>query len=484
MNEQAPQEKPVLEPKRGLAEQIKAEHGEDVYRCYQCQKCSAGCPMTFAMDYPPSQIMRMIQLGQEDELLASKTIWACVTCNTCSIRCPNDIDIALVIDSLRERVLQEGKTPAVENVALFHKYFLDNVRKRGRTFEGELLARYQLKTGQAVGNAMLGPANVPQRPHRPPAGKCVEQEGLPGDLQQGREAGRAQMKRIGYYKSCSLNASSNDYARSLEMSFSKLGTRLVPIDDWNCCGASSAHSTNELLGLALPARNLALAEQQGLTTLLVPCSACYSRMLTAAEKIRKNDDLAAEINEVIAPLRYMGTVQVKNILEILWNEVGANEILHAKKHDLGGMKVVCYYGCYLTRTPGVACFDNRENPQSMENLLRMVGAEPLDWPFKTDCCGAGYSLIDAPVTLQLCEKMYDMAHQLGADAIVATCPLCQTNLDVNQDKLISQKSVPYRMPVFYISDLIGVAAGADFGNKLWRQRFVDPRELLNRYALA
>ncbi len=156
MNEQAPQERPVLEPKRGLAEEIKIDHGEDVYRCYQCLKCSAGCPMTFAMDYPPSQIMRMIQLGQEDELLASKTIWVCLTCNTCSIRCPNDIDIALVIDSLRERALKKGRRPAVENVGLFHKYFLDNVRKRGRTFEGELLARYQLKTGQAFQNAGLG----------------------------------------------------------------------------------------------------------------------------------------------------------------------------------------------------------------------------------------------------------------------------------------------------------------------------------------
>lgn len=156
MTEEAPQEGPVLEPKRGLAEQIKAEHGEDVYRCYQCLKCSAGCPMTFAMDYPPSQIMRMVQLGLEDELLASKTIWVCLTCNTCSIRCPNDIDIALVIDSLRERVLEKGRPAAVENVALFHKYFLNNVRKRGRTFEGELLARYQLKTGQAFQNAGLG----------------------------------------------------------------------------------------------------------------------------------------------------------------------------------------------------------------------------------------------------------------------------------------------------------------------------------------
>ncbi len=156
MDEQASQERPVLEPKRGLAEEIKAEVGEDAYRCYQCLKCSAGCPMTFAMDYPPNQIMRMVQLGQEDELLASKTIWVCLTCNTCSIRCPNDIDIALVIDSLRERVLRKGRVPAKENVALFHKYFLENVRKRGRTFEGELLARYQLKTGQAFQNAGLG----------------------------------------------------------------------------------------------------------------------------------------------------------------------------------------------------------------------------------------------------------------------------------------------------------------------------------------
>jgi len=147
---------PALEPKAGLAEDIKARCGEDVSRCYQCLKCSAGCPMTFAMDYPPSQIMRLVQLGQEEQLLASRTIWVCLTCNTCSIRCPNGIDIALVIDSLRERALQQGVGAAVEQVPLFHKYFLNNVRKYGRTFESELLTRYQLKTGQAMSNAALG----------------------------------------------------------------------------------------------------------------------------------------------------------------------------------------------------------------------------------------------------------------------------------------------------------------------------------------
>lgn len=292
------------------------------------------------------------------------------------------------------------------------------------------------------------------------------------------------MKRIGYYKSCSLNASSKDYARSLEMAFSSLGTELVPVRDWSCCGASSAHSTDELLGLALPARNLALAEQQGLTTLMVPCSACYTRMLTAAERMRKEDDLAAEINEILDPLRYLGTVQVKNILEILQSEIGADEILRAKRHDLKGMRVACYYGCYLTRTPGVPSFDDRENPMAMERLLRLLGAEPVDWPYKTDCCGAGFSLIEPAYTVRLCEQLYEMAHQLGAEAIVATCPLCQTNLDVNQDKLIREKGLQYKMPVFYISDLIGLATGCELGNKQWRKHFVDPRELLSRHAVS
>ncbi len=292
------------------------------------------------------------------------------------------------------------------------------------------------------------------------------------------------MKRIGYYKSCSLHASSEDYARSLEMAFSKLGTELVPVNDWSCCGASSAHSTDEMLGLALPARNLALAEEQGLTTLLVPCSACYTRMLTAAERMRKEDDLSAEINEILHPQRYLGTVQVKNILEILWNEVGADVILHALKKDLKGMRVACYYGCYLTRTPGVPSFDDQENPQSMERLIRLLGAEPVEWPYKTDCCGAGFSLIDPSYSEQLCGKLCDMAHRLGVEALVATCPLCQTNLDVNQDKLVREKGLPYKMPVFYISDLIAMAVGCELGGKQWRKHFVDPRDLLSSRALA
>lgn len=146
----------ALRPTAALADEIREHCGEDVYRCYQCLKCTAGCPMTFAMDVLPSQVIRLAQLGQEDLLLGSRTIWVCVTCYTCSVRCPNDIDIALVIDSLREKAVRSEYPAAKKHIALFHEYFLDNVRKRGRTFEGEFLTRYQIKTGQVTKNAMLG----------------------------------------------------------------------------------------------------------------------------------------------------------------------------------------------------------------------------------------------------------------------------------------------------------------------------------------
>ena len=291
------------------------------------------------------------------------------------------------------------------------------------------------------------------------------------------------MKQIGYYKSCPLDASSNDYATSLETVFASLGTELVELEDWNCCGASSAHATSELLGHTLPARNLALAEAQGLTTLMAPCSACYARLLSSAEKIRKDDEAAAEINEILEPLNYKGTVQVKNILEILWDEVGPDKILHAKQKDLQGMKVACYYGCYLTRLPGIACSDDRENPQAMERLLRLVGAEPVDWPYKTDCCGAGFQAVDNLMSVQLCEKMYDMAAKIGAEAIVATCPLCQTNMDMNQDWLKREKGISYNIPVFYITDLLGLAFRSDLGWSHWRKHFVNPNPLFKQYSL-
>ena len=124
--------------------------------CYQCQKCSAGCPVAFAMDYKPNQIMQMVSLGMEERILASKTIWVCASCYTCSTRCPNDIDIARVMDWLRQSALKGGVMPAEKEVPIFHAAFLDSIRRRGRVHELSLMLRYKIRSGKLWDDFKLG----------------------------------------------------------------------------------------------------------------------------------------------------------------------------------------------------------------------------------------------------------------------------------------------------------------------------------------
>ncbi len=128
----------------------------NVQDCYQCQKCSAGCPVAFAMDFKPNQVMQMVSLGMKDRLLSSKTIWVCASCYTCSTRCPNDIDIAKVMDWLRQTAIREGVPPAEKEVALFHSTFLEAIRSNGRVHELSMMVRYKQKTGKWMEDFKLG----------------------------------------------------------------------------------------------------------------------------------------------------------------------------------------------------------------------------------------------------------------------------------------------------------------------------------------
>ena len=132
------------------------ESGINIQDCYQCQKCSAGCPVVFAMDFKPNQIMQMVSLGMKERVLSCKTIWVCASCYICSTRCPNDIDIAKVMDWLRQSALHEGVTPAEKEVPLFHAAFLDSIRTHGRVHELGMMARYKMKTGKFLDDFKLG----------------------------------------------------------------------------------------------------------------------------------------------------------------------------------------------------------------------------------------------------------------------------------------------------------------------------------------
>jgi heterodisulfide reductase subunit B len=235
--------------------------------------------------------------------------------------------------------------------------------------------------------------------------------------------------KLSYYPGCSLKTSSRFYETSIKKAFTFYGIELEEVDDWSCCGASAAHTVDEKLAHLLAARNLALAEKRD-QAFFAPCSACYIRSRMTNEKIRDDADFQTEVNEAIGPLKCEGTLEVKNIIEVLDDYVGVETIGRTRKYDLSGLKVVPYYGCVLTRTMHMKPFDDKENPESMDSLLQALDIKVLPWPYKMDCCGAGKTLTDKDVTRRLSEKIMDRAITAGAHAIVTPCPLCQLNLDL------------------------------------------------------
>ena len=282
-----------------------------------------------------------------------------------------------------------------------------------------------------------------------------------------------QARQYVYYPGCSQHSTGLEYGLSTEAVFRHLGMQLNELPDWNCCGASSAHSMSHTLGLALPARNLALAQAVG-NDLLTPCAACFNRMISADYALRNNAETRAEIEELVG-FKYTGQVSVRPIMAALYQDYGTEKIAAQVKRPLKGLKVVTYYGCLLVRPPRVVQFDDPDNPHVMAELLRAIGAQVMDWSHATDCCGAGLSLSRSDLVQSLVGKLAERAREAGAQALVTACPLCQVNLEMRQN------SDP-KMPAFYITELIGLALGVPEADKWWRKHLIDPQPVLREMA--
>ena len=268
------------------------------------------------------------------------------------------------------------------------------------------------------------------------------------------------MARMSYafYPGCSLESTALEYAMSTRAVCAALDIELNELDDWVCCGASAAHIRSEDLGLALPLINLAQAEQQG-RDVMTCCSACHSRMKTAAHTLRDDPALRARLNDLAEEPQFESRPEVYNILEVLGREVGADDIRSHVTHPLEGLKVACYYGCLLTRIPKDLRTDSAEHPVMMDELLTAAGAETVDWPHKTECCGASLTLAGRPTVFRLVREILQVARENGADCIAVGCPLCQANLDMYQSDAQGKYGDVPSMPVFYFTQLVGLAMG-------------------------
>lgn len=291
---------------------------------------------------------------------------------------------------------------------------------------------------------------------------------------------KARHEGVAYYPGCSLHGTSREFDESLRAVAQALGIRITEIDDWSCCGASSAHTTDHLLGVALPARNLALAEAQGFDRVLAPCAACYNRLAAARLAIAEEDGLAARMPDILGR-PFQNSVEVFNAVQLLRDAAATiTERAAATRtpNPLVGVKLAAYYGCMLVRPVEVCGYDDPEDPTSMDEIIAACGAQPLDWNMKVECCGAAFSVSRTASVLRLGRAIIDDARAHGAEAIVVACPLCHSNLDLRQKAMTERGEEP--LPVLFITQLVGLALGLPTAALGLGRHFVSTSPLLTR----
>jgi len=279
--------------------------------------------------------------------------------------------------------------------------------------------------------------------------------------------------KFSYFPGCTVHSTSLEYGKSTDTVFETLGVDLVEIEDWNCCGAAATHSINHLLSLCLPARNIAIAQSAEAGPLVIPCAGCFNMMKRAEHALKTDEAKRKEIEEVVG-FTYQPSFEIMALIDVIVNRIGLDQVRDKVKKPLKGMKAACYYGCALVRHPKVTQLDDPENPRMLDRLMATLGAETVKWSYKIDCCGADLALTYGDVVKKMVGKIVAMAKEAGAQCIVTSCGLCQANLEMRQD---------VGLPIFYFTELMGVAFGAEKRDQWWGKHMISPKGLLESLGL-
>ncbi|MCL4467092.1 MAG: heterodisulfide reductase-related iron-sulfur binding cluster [Chloroflexi bacterium] len=467
----------VLQLDEQLAKEIEEVCGENAYLCYQCRKCTAGCPLSEAMDLAPNQVVRAIQLGQTDLVFDSTTIWLCSGCETCVTRCPQRVDLPKMMDALRRAALKAGHKPKLPAVANFYNAASRDIKLAGRLPEVYLMAELNLRNGNLFKDMDLawelfkrGKINVlpefarAKAPDKPRPMPVAEDE-------------------IAYYPGCSSHGTAREFDESTRAVAAALGVNLVEPEGWVCCGSSAVHATSHELATEMPLRNLALVAAGGHDAVTTPCASCFSRFKTAIYDLNREEELRGALKAKTG-YEYRGEVAVEHLIDTFANRVGYDKVRATVKQPLAGLKVVAYYGCLLTRPKDVTGAADAEYPLTMDRLLRAAGAEVLDWSYKTECCGASLALSETQQMYRLTDRILDNAQAVGAEAVVVACPLCQSNLDARQPQINKALGRSYRLPILYFTEALGLAFGLSPRQLGLQRHVVDVNPLLAAKGLA
>jgi heterodisulfide reductase subunit B2 len=268
---------------------------------------------------------------------------------------------------------------------------------------------------------------------------------------------------VTYYPGCSLGASAKDYNESTKAVCTALDIRLNELPDWTCCGATSAHSLDAELAISLPILNISRAEESG-NDMIVPCPLCFNRLKRAKEAVKSY-------------------INIHDLGSFIGQDVILNKINSLLKFPLSDIKAVCYYGCMADRPPKVTGSLDYENPCSMDKIANILGVDVRQWSYKTDCCGASFSISRRDIVYTLVKKLYDKALETGAECIIVSCQMCQANLDLYQKDISAHFGEIYDIPIFYFTEMIGLALGLKDVHKWLKRHMVNPVPFLEERNL-
>ncbi|UCD71629.1 MAG: CoB--CoM heterodisulfide reductase iron-sulfur subunit B family protein [Syntrophobacterales bacterium] len=284
-----------------------------------------------------------------------------------------------------------------------------------------------------------------------------------------------------YFPGCTLNTKAQNLDEAGRGCAKVLGFELKELSNWTCCGATFPLAKDDIMALAPPARLLARAKEEG-STLTTLCSVCFNVIKRTNQLIKGDEEKREKINTFIE-MNYQGDVQVLHYLEILKREVGFDTMKGALKRNLQGMKVAPFYGCMLLRPFEEMEFDDKEAPKIFEEFLDAINCEPVDFPYKIECCGAFQSVGAPEVAVECAYAILNSALRNGAEAVTTTCPLCQFNIDNMQREIHQRYNGFPGIPIIYFTQLLGVALGLPVETLEFHRNDVDPRPLLKKKGL-
>ncbi|UCC28279.1 MAG: CoB--CoM heterodisulfide reductase iron-sulfur subunit B family protein [Candidatus Bathyarchaeota archaeon] len=262
-----------------------------------------------------------------------------------------------------------------------------------------------------------------------------------------------------FFIGCTIPYRVTNYEVSARKTFAKLGIELVEMSDFNCCGLPVDPASHEMM-MVLAARNLCLAEQQGLDIITL-CTGCAGTLRKVNRALKEEKELRNRVNEYLSKvgMEFKGTIEAKHFIHVLKEDVGFDRIKDSIRKPLAGLKVAEHCGCHLLRPTKIFGWDDPENPEVLKGLIELTGAECLDYMDEPECCGYTIIAIDDKVALQLTREKLQHIKMAGAQAMVTVCPSCHLMFDMQQSRIERAFNEKFELPVLHFPQLLGLAMG-------------------------